>query len=70
MCPLLRFTGRLRALTLSGFLMVGTVATFFAGSPFRYMKCIGELASIALGAPFTIIHERCLHDAPSITEKQ
>jgi hypothetical protein len=49
--------------------MVGAVATFLAGSPFRYVKCIGELASIAFGAPFLIIHERCLHDEPSITEK-
>ena len=49
--------------------MVSAVATFLAGSPLRYMKCIGELPSVAFGAPFFIIDERCLHYGPIITEK-
>ena len=49
--------------------MVGTIATFLAGSPFRYMKCIGKLASITFGASFLIINERCLRHGPIITEK-
>jgi hypothetical protein len=49
--------------------MAGAVATFLAGSPFRYMKCIGELAPITFGASFLIIDERCLHHDPIITEK-
>lgn len=47
--------------TLSGFLVLGAVATLLAGSPFRNMKCIGKLASIARGASFNMIHDRFFH---------
>jgi hypothetical protein len=56
--------GKAARMTLSGFLLLGAVAAFLAGSPFRNMKCIGKLASIDWGAPF---NQRCFH-GPSNTE--